>query len=311
VNVETLKRLGITPGTTPSVLLVGRDDLPDAYSSQASVGVEREVAEDLSIAAEYAFNRGYNIVRLRDLNVRKIGPNQFALPGLDPRFLQMNAFEGTGRSSYHGLSVSVRKRYSQRWGLSASYTWARALDDVTDFTLETEPQDQTDLASEWGPSTYDQRHRLVASAVYQSPEERKWSGNWSIAPIVVYSSGRPFNLLLGYDANGDAHTETDRARLADGSSVGRNTGTGPNFLTTDVRIGRQMNTRARCRIELTLDMFNLFNRTNYSGLNHVFGGRSLTTANVTARKDLPPTEPLGLSSAYSARQLQIGARVAF
>jgi hypothetical protein len=311
VNVDTLSRLGITPGTTPAVLLVGRDDLPTAYSSQASVGVEREIADDSSIAVEYAYNRGYNIVRLRDINVRKIGANQFALPGLDPRFLQLNAFEATGRSSYHGLSVSLRKRYSQRWGLAASYTWARALDDVTDFTLETEPQDQTDLESEWGPSTYDQRHRLVASAVYLSPQQGKWAGNWSIAPILTYSSGRPFNLLLGYDANGDAHTETDRARLSDGSSVGRNTGIGPNFLTTDVRIGRQVMTRARSRIELTVDVFNLFNRTNYSGVNHVFGSRALTSASVTPRKDLSPTDPLGLSSAYAARQLQIGFRVAF
>jgi hypothetical protein len=92
VNADTLKRLGITPGTTPAVLLVGRDDLPNAYSSQASVGVEREIADDLSIAAEYAYNRGYNIVRLRDINVRKIGSDQFTLPGLDPRFLQLNAF---------------------------------------------------------------------------------------------------------------------------------------------------------------------------------------------------------------------------
>jgi hypothetical protein len=311
VNADTLKRLGITPGTTPAVLLVGRDDLPNAYSSQASVGVEREIADDLSIAAEYAYNRGYNIVRLRDINVRKIGSDQFTLPGLDPRFLQLNAFEATGRSSYHGLSMSVRKRYAQRWGLAASYTWARALDDVTDFTLETEPQDQTDLASEWGPSTYDQRHRLVASAVYLSPEQGKWSGNWSIAPIITYASGRPFNLLLGYDANGDAHTETDRARLTNGLSVGRNTGVGPNLLTTDVRIGRQIMTRARCRMELTVDVFNLFNRTNYSGVNHVFGSRAIASESVTPRKDLPPTEPLGLSSAYPARQVQAGVRVAF
>ena len=311
VNVDTLKRLGITPGTTPAVLLVGRDDIPDAVSSQASVGIEREVADDLSIAAEYTYNRGYNIVRLRDINVRKIGPNQFALPGLDPRFLQLNAFEGTGRSAYHALSVSVRKRYSQRWGVAASYTRARALDNVTDFTLETEPQDQTDLDSEWGPSTYDQRHRLVASAVYLSPEQGKWYGNWSIAPIFTYASGRPFNLLRGYDANGDAHTETDRAILSNGLSVGRNTGTGPNFVTTDIRIGRQMATRARCRVDLTVDVFNVFNRTNYSGVNRVFGSRALTSADVTARTGLPPTEPLGLSSAYPARQLQVGARVAF
>ena len=67
----------------------------------------------------------------------------------------------------------------------------------------------------------------------------------------------------------------------------------------------------RYRIELTVDVFNLFNRTNYSGVNHIFGSRALTSADVTPRKDLPPTEPLGLSSAYPPRQVQIGVRVAF
>jgi hypothetical protein len=311
VGLDTLQRLGIAPGTTPSVLLIGRDRTPDAVSSQASVGIEREITENLSVAAEYTHNRGYNIIRLRDMNVQKVGHNQFTLPGLDPRFLQLNTFEGTGRSSYHGVSLSVRKRYSRRWGLAGSYTVARARDDVTDFTLETEPQDQTDLNAEWGPSTYDQRHRLVASAVYVSPPDGRWLANWSVAPILTYASGRPFNLLLGYDGNGDAHTETDRARLTNGESVGRNTGAGPNLFTTDLRIARQVNIGQRRRLELSIDAFNLFNRTNYSGVNRVFGNQTLVSGQVTGNKDLPPTQPLGFSSAYPARQLQIGARLEF
>jgi hypothetical protein len=99
--------------------------------------------------------------------------------------------------------------------------------------------------------------------------------------------------------------------LTNGESVGRNTGVGPNLVTTDLRIARQINSGHRARVELTIDAFNLFNRTNYSGVNHVFGNTTLVSERVTGQKDLPPTQPLGFSSAYPARQLQIGARLEF
>jgi hypothetical protein len=147
--------------------------------------------------------------------------------------------------------------------------------------------------------------------VFTSPRRGGLLGDWSVAPIVTYASGRPFNLLLGYDGNGDGHTDTDRARLTNGEPVGRNTGIGPNLVTTDLRIARQARLTGRARLELSIDAFNLFNRTNYSGINRVLGAQTLTSARVTGRTDLPPTQPLGFSAAYPARQLQVGARLSF
>lgn len=314
VDVNTLTALGITPGTTPSVILTGATDTPDAVSSQVSAGIDRELTPNLAVSVDYTHNRGRNIIRSRDINVRSVGPGQFALPGLDPRFLQLNVLEATGRSTYHGMSLSVRKRFSGRWALLASYTLARAMDDVSDFTLDTQPQDQTSPASEWAPSSYDQRHRIVASAVVRGPasgETSGWLADWSLAPIVSYASGRPFNLLLGYDGNGDAHTETDRARLASGVAVGRNQGLGPALFTIDLRLARQLRTPGRTQTELTLEAFNLLNRTNYSGVNQVFGNQAVAAGRVQGRADISPTAPLGFTSAFPARQLQLGVRLRF
>lgn len=314
VTASTLAALGITPGTTPSVLLTGADGTPDAVSTQMSAGLDREITPDLAVSVEYSHNRGRNIIRSRDINVRSVAPGQFALPGQDPRFLQLNVLEATGRSSYHGVSLSVRKRFSRRWALLASYTLGRASDDVTDFSLETQPQDQTRLRDEWGPSSYDQRHRFVASAVFRGPSSGAvagWLADWSLAPIVTYASGRPFNLLLGYDGNGDAHSETDRARLATGLSAGRNQGIGPAFFTVDVRIARQLRAGPRAHAEFTVEAFNLFNRTNFSGVNQVFGQQTAPAGRVHGSSDLPPTSPLGFTSAFAARQLQLGIRLKF
>ncbi len=102
VDQNTLTSLGISPGTTPAVLLVGRDGTPNPVSAQASAGVEQAFASDWAIAAEYSYNRGRHILRSRDVNVRSVGPNMFALPGLDPRFVQLGVLEGTGRSDTTG-----------------------------------------------------------------------------------------------------------------------------------------------------------------------------------------------------------------
>jgi hypothetical protein len=314
VDGNTLKELGISPGTTPAVLFTAKEHTPNAVSSQASAGLEYEVTPDLAISVEYTHNRGRNIIRSRDINVRRVGTDSFALPGLDPRFLQLNVLEASGRSAYHGLSLSLRKRYSNRWALSGSYTMAHAMDDVTDFTLENEADDQTNLTAEWGPSAYDQRHRLVASAVFQAPAGTAtpaWMSNWSIGSIVTFASGRPFNPLVGYDANGDSHPDTDRARLTSGGPVGRNSGVGPVFFTVDARVARQIEAGGRTRIDFLAEVFNLFNRTNYSGVNRVFGSQGLQAGNIRGSREVAPTEPGGFTSAFASRQVQLGVRLKF
>ena len=314
VDRNTLASLGIAPGTTPAALLVGRDGTPNPVSSQASAGVEHAFASDWSMAAEYSYNRGRHILRSRDVNVRSVGPNAFALPGLDPRFLQLSVLEGTGRSEYHGLSLLLRRRYSRRWAMTASYTVGHAMDDVTDFTLETQPDDQTNLGAEWGPSSFDQRHRFVASGVWQSPMGNgrlAWLADWSVAPIVTYASGRPFTALAGFDWNGDVHADTDRARLPSGLPAGRNSGIGPAYFSVDLRVARTIAARDRTRVELTLEAFNLFNRVNYSGVNRVFGSQIVPDGTIRGDAALAPTMPGGFTSALPARQLQLGVRIRF
>ena len=314
VDRNTLTSLGISPGTTPAVLLVGRDGTPNPVSAQASAGVEHAFAQDWAVGAEYSYNRGRHILRSRDVNVRSVGPNMFALPGLDPRFVQLSVLEGTGRSEYHGLSLSLRRRLAGRWAASASYTFGHAMDDVTDFSVETQPDDQTNLRAEWGPSSFDQRHRFVASGVWQSPmgdAVPRWLEGWSVAPIVTYSSGRPFTPLTGFDANGDSHADTDRARLQSGLPAGRNSGVGPAYFSVDLRLARSLASARRARVELTLDAFNLFNRVNYSGVNRVFGTQAVPAGTIRGNAELAPTMPGGFTSALAARQLQLGVRIRF
>lgn len=316
-GAEALDHFGITPGTTPSGILPTAPDAKNPYSSHASLGLEFELSSDWALSFDYLLNKGTNLILSRDINVREIGPNRFALPGLDPRFIQVGMVETSGSSIYHGFTTALRKRFSRGYTLSLGYTLGKSIDNATDFTTQNQANDQTNLSAERGLSTFDQRQRLVVSGIYERPPggDGAWNrllANWVVAPIVTWGSGRPFNLLLGFDANGDGHANTDRPVLVDGSIVGRNTGRGPNTFITDLRISRKFRLpRDETFFEFIFEAFNLFNHVNYSGLNSTVGNLPLTTSRVEGSADIPANQPLGFTAALDARQIQFGFKFNF
>jgi outer membrane receptor for Fe3+-dicitrate len=109
---------------------------------------------------------------------------------------------------------------------------------------------------------------------------------------------RPFNLLAGVDVDGDRSTNGDRPLL-----IARNIGIGPNFMTFDVRLGRQFRMDESRSLELTFEAFNLFNRLNFSSVNNTVGPDPAGTRagqnpdlveRVTGRTDRSPSQPPGL-----------------
>ncbi|MGH9914181.1 MAG: hypothetical protein ACRD63_02695, partial [Pyrinomonadaceae bacterium] len=138
-------------------------------------------------------------------------------------------------------------------------------------------------------------------------------------PIFIAGSGRPFNVLLGIDANADGVSTRDRPcirQTADqpcvpGSNVGRNTGRGAAFYNVDMRLARRFSLAETRYFEFTFEAFNLFNHTNFNGINNTIGATPLTTGNPQGIEGLAPTSPLAFTSAAAARQLQFGARFNF
>jgi carboxypeptidase family protein/TonB-dependent receptor-like protein len=135
--------------------------------------------------------------------------------------------ESSGNSVYHGMTVTVSKRFSHHTQLYSSYTWSHAIDDSTDLQTLLAPQDNRFPNRERSNSSFDQRHRWVTSAVFESPYKnsdegfrRKFLADFTIAPVAEVSSGRPFTILTGSDVNLDFGATTDRpsvVRLAKGA----------------------------------------------------------------------------------------------
>ena len=104
---------------------------------------------------------------------------------------------------------------------------------------------------------------------------------------------------VGGDPNGDNNTSTDRAPY-----VGRNTITGPNLLTADIRVSRDIRFTERAALKLIFEAFNVTNRANYN---------AITTGqyNFSAGKFTPSTTFLAPTSTYDPRIIQLAAKIIF
>jgi hypothetical protein len=294
-----------------SVLFRNSPDFSSAYTQQASLGIERAIGRDFVIDANYLFVSGVGILRAREQNLQPVPVNPalgirvWSLAVRDPQLfkdlslVQDNVYESTGRSFYHGMTLEVRKRFSNRFSLNANYTLSKAIDDVVDFNSDFQANDQLNLRAERALSSFDQRHKIVAFASVDGP------AGFTVTPIFRANSGRPFNLLVGTDLNEDFHATTDRPPFA-----GRNTGKGPGVWTMDLRLMRRLSIRDNANLELIGEAFNLFNRLNFRSVNNTVG---LITPpfDLTGRRDVGPSQPLGFTSAFDPRQIQLGARLNF
>jgi hypothetical protein len=237
------------------------------------------------------------------------------IPGTSASVLQGT---GWGETWYRGLTLSLTKRFQGRYQALASYTLSKAEDNSTDFQgafvpqdhgFGRNPQDPTGLPigfdpdAEKGASLQDRRHQFVLSGIYALPRD------FQVATIVSIRSGRPYNILAGVDLNGDGDGGTfpaDRARREPsnpGSSLPRNVGRLPLEATLDVRFSYRVRNVGRLRIEAIAEVFNLLNRTNFTGVNSVFG---------TGAYPSQPMQTFGqFDRAAPPRQMQLGLKTTF
>jgi hypothetical protein len=328
--------LGAAP---PAVVSVPAPSLKASFTHQASAGVDRELATNLTLAVNAIYARGFNQPATLDYNPllpARLGParrpNDVPCAGVPPGCVNGGVpgsstsvlqFAPIGESWYKALTVELSKRLSQRYQFLASYTWSKAEDTTTDFQTTFLPQDNGfgrnptdrgglplgfDPLAERGPSTQDQRHRFVWSGAVELPWRLQASG------IVATGSGRPFTPLAGADLNGDGNGgqfPPDRARRnpADpATSVGRNSGTTAGYASVDARLTRRFALGGRATVEAMVEAFNLFNRANFvEDTNQssfvVFGTGAF------------PSSPLPAYGRYTLtappRQVQLAARVSF
>lgn len=271
-------------------------------------------------------------------------------PGTLSPFGSVNAQISDGTSSYNAMNIEFKRRYANNFTFLASYTWSHSIDDSSDLQTLLIAQDVKNFEAEKADSLFDQRHRFVFSGFITSPSRwrkgnafQKFLSDFTVAPIIEWSSGRPFNIITNVDANNDQSTQTDRpdvrpdgtlcvpgipatgaGSVAPGApcslfdfnaqgqlvfgtgSMGRNKGKTHQYASFDLRLSRAINIGERFRIDLIAEGFNLLNRFNEASASPF-----ITDVNTT-------NQPAGngryysrSTAAYDSRQFQFGAKFSF
>jgi hypothetical protein len=272
------------------------------YSQQTSAGAGYLLARTLTLRADYFFVRGLKLPRTLNINLlppvvltlanasslgvpnpkpQQVGREVFSPGRLDTRFADIYQLQDSAGSTYNSGSLTLTRRMNEELEFSASYTLSKTFDDASDY--DEQPQNPFDLRAENAVSRQHQQQRFVFNALWDLPigdEEDKGAkskgrGGWltqtfshiEIAPILTLESGRPVNPLTGLDSN-QSHAFPSSARPL---ALGRNSLSTPALATMDVRVLKYFPFGGVKRLDAVAEFFNLFNSSNVSQINPVFG----------------------------------------
>src|SRR5262249_31637901 len=132
-------------------------DLQNAYSTQASVEVERSVGRERTISVGYQYLRGDNLLISVNQNVptcAAAGTNNGCRP-VSP-YRNNSQYSSVGESTYHGLHVSFVQRPVNWASLRLTYTLSKSMNDIGEAFFN-QPIDPTNIMRDWGRSDDDQR----------------------------------------------------------------------------------------------------------------------------------------------------------
>jgi hypothetical protein len=247
------------------------EDYQNPRTFQSSVGIEREVVRDLTLAVDYTYAQMRNLQRLFDINLAPAsgtaadGRLVYNNPRPNPNFLLIDRAESTARGMYSAVTFSAKKRFTtgQQWynrGLQfqAFYTNARNKDDDSNERKFQDIfyQDWQNLEAEYTWSNNDVRHNFVTNATWIL------AGDVQIGAIFSARSGSPYSRLSSIDLNGDGAPNGNDRQFINGVDTGRNAFRQPSYRRLDLRLAKSFTLGGQRRVELAADLFNALNAEN-------------------------------------------------
>src|SRR4029079_13213231 len=201
VGLPALAIDAASPATTGIALARDANRSADTFvnpsARQASAGYTVKLGS-VALFADFdgIYVKGEDEIIIRDLNWKG---NAAGGGRPNAAFNQINAYTNEGRSDYKAFVASVNGTMKGGHILTASFTVASKKNINDDFSpaLTDYPSDPANIDAEWSRSRADERLRFVSVALLRLP------ARFTIAPILEYGSGQPWNERLGYDFNGD------------------------------------------------------------------------------------------------------------
>jgi hypothetical protein len=239
-------------------------NLHSPYIGQGAIGVERGLPHNTTIAVNYMFSHGVHMLLMRNINTPLDGTYTYGLrtSGLYPYGSAagiINNYESTGVLNQKQLIVNFNSRVSNNFSLFGYYTLGFAKSNTDGASSN--PADPYNLASDYSRTNYDNRHRIFLSGSIATPKKYL---NLRFSPYLIYNTGRPFDITVGRDLNGDSMFD-DRPMFAPAGTsctavnvrctnygnfllsptagvpwvpIPRNYGVGPSSFTVNMRLSR-------------------------------------------------------------------------
>jgi Carboxypeptidase regulatory-like domain/TonB-dependent Receptor Plug Domain len=207
---------------------------PRIYTT--NVAFEQELAANWAGYIDFTMSKGVHLTRFVNINA---GPTPFG-----PQLGDVFVTQSSAKSLYRGLTVGVRKRFSNRFQLEGNYVFSKDLDDDSN---ERDPFtdrvfDHTDFKKDYSLSDRDIRHKFN---FYTTAE-----------------LGRGFEANVRMQAK-SAQPITPSPRVVGGVDLGRNSIRKDNkYFSFDWRLQRQFKFGERMALLPIVEMFNTFNNAN-------------------------------------------------
>jgi hypothetical protein len=322
------------------------DDFQLPQIHQGDLIVEREIARNTVVSASYLFSFGNSLPTFVDTNLpppaRTVTQNivggplngkQYVTPiFVGPRpnttYQQLTEIRSTIISKYHALVLQANRRLTDGLQFQLNYTLSRAMDNgqgSQTFIANNVPFNAFDPAGEDALSNFDRRQKFVASLVYNTDFaslRNNAAGHifngWTIAPILnAFSGARVTGFIsggisptaFGFSSNttpgGGANGSGGANRFA---GLPRNYFKQPNIWYVDLRLSRRFKITEGTKLEVLGEAFNLFNRTQVTGINSTLYTQSGT--NMTFSPTFGSVTAAD-STLFRERQVQLAVRFEF
>jgi outer membrane receptor protein involved in Fe transport len=228
----------------PEVFLIDNHTKPPV-SDQFTVGVRHSFG-DVVASLSYAGARSRNGFTFIFGNRNPNGECCFAIPGFSNVLLSSD----DKKAWYDAMFLTLERPFTghSKWGAQLTYTLGKA-EEIGGDLFSLDYIRVTDYPRH--PTATDERHRIVATGIYQLPAD------FRVSTFIQLASGVGFTIedfSRGFGIN------QKRILLY----TGRPDGTF-NYKSVDLRLDKVFHFGQRQAVELSGQVFNLFNSDNYTG----------------------------------------------
>jgi hypothetical protein len=230
----------------------------------------------------------------------------------------ITVYESAAVSNYNALQITLNRRATKGLFLGATYSWSKALTTASTDTSSVRIDQFTKIA-DYGAASFDVRQNFALNYVYQIPTMKwgnrimhSVADGWQVSGVTSLRTGMPYTPGFSVSGAGSANqtgSNTEGARIGVVAGCNPNTGSSdpfnrlnaacffapspgslglesgqnwlynPGLIQFDMSLEKQFVIREKLHFQLRADAFNVFNHSNFTGLNTGLNFNAYPTSN--------------------------------